>query len=170
MEFSHQLFNHTFINAAVKMAILGRDFLKSNDLVENYRCRYLTQTGTCLIIKSVDENPANNTNINNVSVQHKLASLLKDFPNWRSQLLQLLQIPPYSWCGTPYHYQPYEDGAQPRQAPLRHQEESGPEGVRRDVGCWYHLQVGRPSALGQKAAWRVAAMRRLLRPELENHS
>ena len=81
MEFSHQLFNHTFINAAVKMAILGRDFLKSNDLVENYRCRYLTQTGTCLIIKSVDENQANNTNVNNVSVHHKLASLFKEFPN-----------------------------------------------------------------------------------------
>ena len=38
MEFSGQLFNHTFINATIKMAFLGRDFYEANDLVENYRC------------------------------------------------------------------------------------------------------------------------------------
>ena len=43
--------------------------------------RYLTQTGTCLVIKSFDANPVNNTNINNVSIQSKLASLLQEFPN-----------------------------------------------------------------------------------------
>ena len=41
----------------------------------------MTQTGTCLVIKSIDANPAYNTNINNVSVQSKLASLLREFPN-----------------------------------------------------------------------------------------
>ena len=81
MEFSGQLFSHTFVNAAIKTARLGRDFSEANYLVENYRCRYLTQTGTCLVIKSVDANPANNTNINDVSVQSKLASLLREFPN-----------------------------------------------------------------------------------------
>ena len=49
MEFSSRLFSHNFVNAAVKTAILGRDFLEANDLVENYRCRYLTQTGTFLL-------------------------------------------------------------------------------------------------------------------------
>ena len=49
------------------------------------------------------------------------------------------------------------------------------EGVRHDVGRWYHLQerriaVGRPPAPGLKAEWRVAAMRRSSRPDLENRS
>ena len=48
MKFSGQLFSHNFVNPAVKMAILGREFLQANDLVENYRCRYLTQIGTFL--------------------------------------------------------------------------------------------------------------------------
>ena len=39
------------------------------------------QTGTCLVIKSIDANPAYNTNINNISLQSKLASLLREFPN-----------------------------------------------------------------------------------------
>ena len=73
MEFSGQLFSHNFVNIAIKTAILGHDFFEANDLVENYRCPYLTQTGTCLVIKSIDPNPANN---NNISVQSKLASLL----------------------------------------------------------------------------------------------
>ena len=34
-----------------------------------------------MYIKTVDTNPAINTNINNVSVKSKLASLLQDFPN-----------------------------------------------------------------------------------------
>ena len=43
-------FWHSFVNPAIKTAILGRDFLEANDLVKNYRCRYLTQTGTYLVI------------------------------------------------------------------------------------------------------------------------
>ena len=34
MEFSRQLFSHTFVNAAVKTAILGRDFLEANGLLQ----------------------------------------------------------------------------------------------------------------------------------------
>ena len=50
MEFSGQLFSNTFVNAAIKT------------------------------IKSVNASSANTTNINNIDVQSKLASLLKDFP------------------------------------------------------------------------------------------
>ena len=39
MEFSGQLFSRTFVNAAVKTPILGRDFLEANDLVDNYHYR-----------------------------------------------------------------------------------------------------------------------------------
>ena len=78
-----------------------------NDLVQNYRFRYLMQTGTCLVINSIDANLANNTNINNVSLQSKLASLLREFPNIgvvNSSGLRLLQIRPCSWGGTSHCY------------------------------------------------------------------
>ena len=60
---------------------LAVNFSAVNDLVENCKCLYLTQTGTCLVIKLVEANLANNTNIINVSVQSKLASLHQEFPD-----------------------------------------------------------------------------------------
>ena len=55
----------------------SRQSSKKNDAVHN-----INNCPTQLMyIKTVDTNPAINTNINNVSVKSKLASLLQDFPN-----------------------------------------------------------------------------------------
>ena len=131
MEFSGQLFSHTFVNATVKTPILGRDFLKANDPVENYRCCYLTQTDTCLVIKSVDANPANNTNMNNVSIS----------PSWPAFLENFLTSPTHP--ATP---RSAPASAQPRQAPVRRQEKGGRTEVQGHVSSRHCLQERGPWA------------------------
>ena len=77
---------------------------------------------TCLVIKSVDANPANNANINNVCVQSKLASLPKEFPDIGAVNSSGYSKFALTWDGTSHQDQHCQASAQLRQAPVWRQK------------------------------------------------